>query len=119
MLYRNTTTRVVLLASLWLGAEARLGKVLQNHQLLLSRGRNNNDERVLQVVNLEGFGGNPPDDVLPLSLCQGDCDDDVDVSTLLFIISIAADFNNTGLIYTFAFVLTVAFPFLSNYTNLF
>lgn len=69
---RRATIKFVLLATLSLGAEARLGKA--------TGGSNANNKRVLQLVELEGFGGDPSDNDLPLGLCQGDCDDDTDVS---------------------------------------
>lgn len=77
----NATIHFVLLASLLLvGVEARLGKV---------KGNENNGHkqkyRVLQILNLEGFGSDPTGDDLPLLMCQGDCDDDDDVSSLLLI----------------------------------
>ena len=72
---RKATIGFVLVASLSLGAEARLGK---------ARGGDNANKRVnkrvLQLVELEGFGGDPSDNDLPLQLCQGDCDNDADVS---------------------------------------
>ena len=34
------------------------------------------------LVELEMFGGNPGDEFIPLGLCEGDCDDDDDVSSL-------------------------------------
>jgi hypothetical protein len=32
------------------------------------------------LIELEHFGGNPGDEFIPLGLCEGDCDDDDDVS---------------------------------------
>ena len=83
-LSNNATIHFLLLATLSLSAEGRLGR---------TRGSNRNNEaaktnlspnngRVLQV--LEGFGSNPPDDNRPLQLCQGDCDADEDVSFIHF-----------------------------------
>ena len=38
--------------------------------------------RTLQELpQLTGLGGNPGTEVMPLGLCEGDCDDDSDVST--------------------------------------
>ena len=40
------------------------------------------EARHLQGVELEGHGGSPASEHLPLQLCEGDCDDDDDVSEI-------------------------------------
>ena len=74
MRYLTSTTALLLLL---LGVEGRLRA---------STPGNEDQPRVKIVRNLQGLGelqglgGNPGKEHLPLGLCEGDCDEDVDVS---------------------------------------
>lgn len=57
-----------------LGVEGRLGASTQQPQVKIVRKLQEG------LGELVGLGGNPKDEHLPLQLCEGDCDDDEDVS---------------------------------------
>lgn len=50
--------------------------------------RDDDDKRNLQV-ELEMYGGNPGSEFIPLALCEGDCDDDNDVSYAVALVGLA------------------------------